>query len=80
MCRSAAEKMMNLVMQLHDRGIELEFVDLGGGLGIGYSDEDKKIAPTPDDLAAVLLPVLEDRMSSLNLKLIWPLFHHFMMR
>ncbi len=66
----AAEKMMNLVMQLHDRGIELEFVDLGGGLGIGYSDEDKKIAPTPDDLAAVLLPVLEDRMSSLNLKLI----------
>ncbi len=68
----AAEKMMNLVEQLHERGIELEFVDLGGGLGIGYSEEDKKRLPTPDDLAAVILPVLVDRMKSLglNLKLI----------
>jgi len=68
----AAEKMMNLVEQLHERGIELEFVDLGGGLGIGYSEEDKKIVPTPDDLAAVIIPVLVDRMKSLglNLKLI----------
>lgn len=68
----AAEKMMNLVEQLHERGMELEFVDLGGGLGIGYSDEDKKIVPTPDDLAEVILPILTDRMSSLglNLKLI----------
>ena len=68
----AAEKMMNLVEQLHERGIELEFVDLGGGLGIGYSEEDKKILPTPDDLAAVIIPVLVDRMKSLglNLKLI----------
>ena len=68
----AAEKMMTLVEQLHERGIELEFVDLGGGLGIGYSEEDKKILPTPDDLAAVILPVLVDRMNSLglNLKLI----------
>lgn len=68
----AAEKMMNLVVQLHEHGIELEFVDLGGGLGIGYSAAEKKIAPTPEDLAAVILPVVLEgrRRQARTLKLI----------
>ena len=36
----AADKMLNLVASLHEAGIELEFVDLGGGLGIGYRPEE----------------------------------------
>jgi diaminopimelate decarboxylase len=68
----ATEKMMDLVEGLHENGIELEFVDLGGGLGIGYRQEEKKIAPTPKDLAEVILPVFEKKLHELgiNLKLI----------
>ncbi|RJS71620.1 diaminopimelate decarboxylase, partial [Methanophagales archaeon] len=47
----ATEKMMALVEELHENGISLKFVDLGGGLGIGYRQEEREIAPTPKDLA-----------------------------
>ena len=53
----AADKMLNLVASLHEAGIELEFVDLGGGLGIGYRPEEK--APTPAELHDALLPAFE---------------------
>jgi diaminopimelate decarboxylase len=68
--REATEKMMNLVEGLHKRGIELEFVDLGGGLGIQYRKDER--APTPQDLAEAILPTFEARKKSLgiNLKLI----------
>lgn len=70
--REATEKMMDLVEALHEKGIELEFVDLGGGLGIGYRKEEKKIAPTPKDLARAILPVFKKKLHELgiNLKLI----------
>ena len=69
--REATEKMMPLVEDLYERGIELEFVDLGGGLGIAYNKE-KEIAPTPEDLAEMILPTFEAKMQALgtNLKLI----------
>lgn len=63
----ATEKMMTLVEELYEKGIELEFVDLGGGLGIGHSKEEKEIAPTPKDLAEVILPTFESRMQSLGI-------------
>lgn len=37
--RDAAERVMKLAHQLAERGIALEHLDLGGGLGIRYTDE-----------------------------------------
>ena len=58
--------------RLCENGIELEFVDLGGGLGIGYTQEEKEIAPTPKELAEAILPVFEKKMHDfgINLKLV----------
>jgi diaminopimelate decarboxylase len=64
--REATEKMMNLVEGLHERGIELEFVDLGGGLGISYQKE-KERAPTQKDLAGAILPTFEAKLKSLGI-------------
>nr|CBH36772.1 diaminopimelate decarboxylase [uncultured archaeon] len=63
----ATEKMMNLVEELYARGMELEFVDLGGGLGISHRKEEK--APTPNDLADAILPTFDARLDSLGIKL-----------
>jgi diaminopimelate decarboxylase len=63
--REATEKMMNLVEGLHERGIELDFVDLGGGLGVSYQKE-KERAPTPKDLAGAILPVFKAKLKSLG--------------
>lgn len=64
--REATEKMMELVKGLYNRGIKLEFVDLGGGLGIGYQKE-KERAPTPKDLAEAVLPVFKATTRSLGI-------------
>ena len=53
--REATEKMLSLVEGLYLQGIELEFLDLGGGLGIAYRRAEET-APTPKDLAAMILP------------------------
>jgi diaminopimelate decarboxylase len=68
--REAAEKMMNLVEVLHKNGTTLNFVDLGGGLGIGYRQGER--APTPEDLAEAIVPVIEKKRqgSGIQLKLI----------
>jgi diaminopimelate decarboxylase len=62
----ATEKMMQLVEGLHERGIELEFVDLGGGLGIAY-EKAKEKAPTPKDLAAMILPTFTEKTQALGI-------------
>lgn len=69
--KEATEKMMQLVEDLYERGIKLEFVDLGGGLGISYNRKEEK-APTQKDLADMILPTFEAKMRSLgvNLKLV----------
>lgn len=46
-----------LVTQLRERGIEIRMVDLGGGLGIRYRDEQP---PSPDEYAHTLLPPLRE--------------------
>ena len=45
---AAAERLLALVQRLDERGIELEHIDLGGGIGIRYKDE------TPDPIPAFL--------------------------
>ncbi len=52
-----AERIMEFVLRLkNELGIELEFVDLGGGLGIPYHGES---APSPEDMARVVVPVIQ---------------------
>ncbi len=54
----ALERMLDLVDRLAMGGIELEHLDLGGGLGIRYDDEQP---PGPGELAVALGRHLRDR-------------------
>jgi diaminopimelate decarboxylase len=53
----ALERMVDLVGELGDAGIELEHLDLGGGLGISYGDETP---PEPDDYVLAILNRLQE--------------------
>jgi diaminopimelate decarboxylase len=53
----ACEVMMRIAADITDRGVRLEFVDLGGGLGIPYHRGEAEAAPSPDDYAAAVIPV-----------------------
>ena len=60
----AAEVMAQNVQDITDiLGIKLEFVDLGGGLGIPYH-HDTDPAPTPEDYAKKVVPVFKDGMAA----------------
>ncbi|MEA1944777.1 MAG: diaminopimelate decarboxylase [Euryarchaeota archaeon] len=61
----AVERMMDLVEQITKLGIDLEFVDLGGGLGIPYQKDMK--TPEPRDLADIILPVFDARSRSIGI-------------
>lgn len=50
--RRAAALTRGLVAELRDRGITLEYLDLGGGLGISY---DRNDVPTADEYASALV-------------------------
>lgn len=60
---AAFDKVHDLVVELRDRGIEIKHLDLGGGLGVTYSDESP---PGPGDYARAL----RDRFSDNDLELI----------
>jgi diaminopimelate decarboxylase len=51
----ALKKVLELVEQLKGQGINIRYINIGGGLGITYSDETP---PEPRDLAAALSPLL----------------------
>jgi len=52
----AAERAVELGLQLRDDGIAIEHLDLGGGLGISY---DGSPVPTIADYAAAILPAVK---------------------
>ncbi|MDD5491791.1 MAG: diaminopimelate decarboxylase [bacterium] len=52
----AVEKVFTLLKTLKELGIELKYIDLGGGLGITYNDEKP---PTPQELAKALMPLIK---------------------
>lgn len=55
--REAAERVADFVAQLQDSGIKIRHVDVGGGLGVRYVDEE---APNPrNHVAAVSTPFTE---------------------
>ncbi len=62
---AAAEKILVLVDALASEGIQLEHLDLGGGLGIRYNDETP---PAIADYVAAILAVLKGRGEKLLLE------------
>lgn len=54
--KNALEKTTGLVSELQRRGHEIEYFNMGGGLGIRYHDEN---APTPGELIDAVRPLLE---------------------
>lgn len=59
----ALDRVLALIDHLKENGIELEHIDLGGGLGVVYDDETP---PSPQEFINAILPKLEGR----NLKLV----------
>ncbi|MFU2080556.1 diaminopimelate decarboxylase [Avibacterium endocarditidis] len=53
----ATDRLIVLMQQLAQDGIELKHLDLGGGLGVTYKDEN---APHPSEYAKALLAKLKD--------------------
>ena len=54
----ALKRILILIDELAKSGIRIDFLDIGGGLGITYLDEQP---PQPRDLAGQILPLLEGR-------------------
>jgi diaminopimelate decarboxylase len=54
--KEALEKMAALMDSLGESGLPLEYLDIGGGLGIDYGEGE---APLPGELAATLRPILD---------------------
>ncbi len=59
----ALNRVFDVALEVEKLGVELQFLDIGGGLGIDY---EGKGAPTPDDFANELIPVFEERSAELN--------------
>ncbi len=63
----ATAKLLAVVHSLKAKlGIELDFVDLGGGLGIRYREGERCI--TPRDLAGAIVPIVERKSKEYGLK------------
>ena len=60
----ALDRVLLLVDGLKEQGIELEHIDLGGGLGVTYDDE---VPPTPKEL----IDALEPKLAGRNLKMVF---------
>ena len=58
----ALDRLLMLVDQLAESGIEIRHLDLGGGLGVCYTDETP---PTPQEYIAAVLDKIADRPLSL---------------
>lgn len=63
--RRAASAIVGLARDLAADGLEIEHLDLGGGLGISY---DGAAAPTPAEYAAAVLPAVRDSGMSIILE------------
>ncbi|MEA1927433.1 MAG: diaminopimelate decarboxylase [Candidatus Auribacterota bacterium] len=61
--REGVERLIEMVRQLNEEGIELEYLDIGGGMGVSYQGEEP---PKIEDYAGTLSPLLK----GLSLKII----------
>jgi diaminopimelate decarboxylase len=55
--REAMEKLSDIIRQVRELGADLRYINIGGGLGITYHEEEP---PAPDAFAAELLPFFKD--------------------
>ncbi len=63
----AVTKLFDIAGRLkNDLGIDLNFVDIGGGLGIRYQAENEFI--TPDDLAEAVVPLINKKIEEHGLR------------
>jgi diaminopimelate decarboxylase len=58
----ALKRILVLIDELAIQGVEIKYLDIGGGLGISYRDEEP---PVPKDLAKNLIPLLRGRKLTL---------------
>ena len=62
----AAEVMMRIAAEITALGVKLEFIDLGGGLGIPYH-HDSDVAPLAADYAAAVIPIFREGVEQLGI-------------
>jgi diaminopimelate decarboxylase len=55
--KEALERIILLVKKLNAEGIQIQYLDIGGGLGIRYREE---IPPSPFEWAQILIPVAKE--------------------
>ena len=53
----ALKKVLALIAVLRERGIDIQYLNIGGGLGITYENE---VPPHPTDLAEAIYPYVKD--------------------
>lgn len=58
----ALKRILLLIDELNTQGVNIKYLDIGGGLGISYRDEEP---PVPEDLAKSLLPLIKGRKMTL---------------
>jgi diaminopimelate decarboxylase len=58
----ALKNILLLIDRLSSNGLDIQYLDAGGGLGISYKDEEP---PVPKDLARNLIPLLNGRKLTL---------------
>lgn len=63
----AARVMAGIVRDLVRMGVPLEFIDLGGGLGIPYHHHDGERAPTPGEYASAIVPPVREAAAELGI-------------
>ncbi len=51
----SVERLVEMVDSIRDLGIDIQYIDIGGGLGIRYKDEEP---PEPLELAEAIVPLL----------------------
>lgn len=66
--KETIERMMDIVDKLERIGIDIKYVDIGGGLGIPYNTEDEERSPEPEDLADLIMPIFKDRCNEIGIK------------
>jgi len=64
--KEAIEKIVDLHERLSNRGFDIKYLDIGGGLGIKYRPEDKE--PKPIELANLIRPYVEKVKAKLILE------------
>lgn len=61
----AIHKVMDMVEKIVAIGIDIEFIDMGSGLGIPYKMDEQ--VPTPKDHANAILPIFRERTKAIGI-------------